>query len=179
MAKEIEQMMNELAQFRNSSSKSKSLLPSLPSAAPVHEIYPKVLLNPVRGQAQSEYAGPDWRYLLIKPGDIIVVYAYLNESTAIGFNTQTGLGGRFPFGCVKVDEEQVDEGVEVYYSTSPSGKYSNSSPSSMVYAEGHYVRVCRWEKDTRWTYAFNQSTLYMGRIFINSNFKKVDWNAKT
>lgn len=35
------------------------------------------------------------------PGDIIIAYAYINEVTAVGFNTRTNLGGRFPVDTAK------------------------------------------------------------------------------
>lgn len=113
------------------------------------------------------------------PGDIIIAYAYINEVTAIGFNTRTNLGGRFPIDTAKKVEPQPHEKVEIFCATHPPVQYGDGSPSFLVYITGQYVRVCRWEKDMRWAYGFNQSTLAMGRFDTRYQFKKVEWREET
>ncbi|CZR68412.1 uncharacterized protein PAC_18311 [Phialocephala subalpina] len=154
--------------------------PILFNAAPspaATTVLPKLLLKAETMQAHSEYTGLDWKHLLIMPGDIIIVYAYINKVTAVGFNTRTNLGGRFPIDTAKKVEPQPHEKAEILFATGSFGQYS--SPSSLAYKTGQYVRVCRWEKDIRWAYGFNQSALDMGRISIVNDFKKVEWREET
>jgi hypothetical protein len=82
------------------------------------------------------------------PGDIIIAYAYINEVTAVGFNTRTNLGGRFPINTTKRVELQPYVEPEILLYIGSSGG-NNSSPSSLAYKSGQYIRVCRREKDTR------------------------------
>ena len=112
------------------------------------------------------------------PGDIIIAYTYINEMTAVGFNTRTNLGGRFPIDTAKKVEPQPRVEPEILLCIGSSGG-DNGSPSSLAYKSGQYIRVCRREKDTRWAYGFNQSTLNMGRISTVNGFQKVEWHKET
>jgi hypothetical protein len=82
-------------------SKGNALPITRPLASAATIVLPKLLLNAETMQAHSAYIGPDWKYLLIMPGDTIIAYAYINEVTAVGFNTRTNLGGRFPVDIAK------------------------------------------------------------------------------
>jgi hypothetical protein len=53
------------------------------------------------------------------PGDIIIAYAYINEVTAVGFNTRTNLGGRSPVNTAKKVVSQPHEKVEIFCATDP------------------------------------------------------------
>ncbi|KAH0559663.1 hypothetical protein GP486_003820 [Trichoglossum hirsutum] len=174
MTEEIERMMMELIALCN---KDDTLLTTRPPAAAAVRVFPKFLLKAVTMQAQSEYAGPDWKHLLIMPGDIIVVYAYINELAAIGFNTRTNLGGLFPVDSVMKVEPQPHEKTEIFLATKSSGQHA-SSPSSLAYDTGQYVRVCRWEKVLSGAYGFNLSTLAMGRFNAKFDFKKIEWHGE-
>jgi hypothetical protein len=169
MTEEIERMMTELT----------ALPTTRPPAPAATTALPKLLLKAETVQAHSEYAGPDWKHLLIMPGDIIIAYAYINEVTAIGFNTRTNLGGRFPVDTTKKVESQPHEKVEIFCATDPPVRYGDENPSSLLYITGQYVRVCRWEKDMRWAYGFNLSTLAMGRFDVRYRFNKVEWHEET
>ena len=46
-------------------------------------------------KAERSYTGANSEHLLVRFDDLINVYAYVNEETAIGFDTRTGLGVRF------------------------------------------------------------------------------------
>jgi len=71
-------------------------------------------------QAHSEYAGPDWKYLLIiMPEDIIIIYEYINELTAVRFNIQPNLGGQFFIDTVKKVEAQPHVKAEIFICTAP------------------------------------------------------------
>ena len=175
MTKEIEPMMTELTALCN---KDDSLPTTRRPAHAATTVLPKLLLKAETMQAHSEYAGPDWRHLLIKPGDTIIAYAYINEVTAVGFNTRTNLGGRFPIDTAKKVDPQPHEKVEILIATAPDVLY-NTSPSSLGYMAGQYVRVCKWEKVGGWAYGFNLSTLAMGRFDGRYQFKKVEWHEET
>jgi len=176
MTEEIERMMTELTALCN---KGNSLPITRPPAPVATTIFPKLLLKAETMQAHSEYAGPDWKHLLIMPGDIIIAYAYINEVTAVEFNTRTNLGGRFPIDTAKKVEPQPHEKAEIFLATHPPVQYGDSSPSSLAYKTGQYVRVCRWEKRLTWAYGFNQSTLAMGRFDVRYHFNKVEWHEET
>jgi len=79
------------------------------------------------------------------PGDIIIAYAYIDEVTAVGFNTRTILGGRFPINTAKKVEPQPYKKAEIFIATHLPVLY-NTSPSTLGYKTGQYVRVRRWEK---------------------------------
>ncbi|KAL5312956.1 hypothetical protein ACEPPN_019382 [Leptodophora sp. 'Broadleaf-Isolate-01'] len=175
MTEEIERMMTELTALCN---KGNSLPTARPPAPAATTILPKLQLKAETMQAHSEYVGPDWKHLLIMPGDIIIAYAYINEVTAVGFNTRTNLGGRFPIDTAYKVDPQPHEKVEIFIATDPPVLY-NTSPSSLRYMTGQYVRVCRWEKDGGWAYGFNLSTLDMGRFDGRYQFKKVEWHGET
>jgi hypothetical protein len=117
MTEEIERMMTELTALCN---KGNSLPTTRPPALAATTVLLKLLLKAVTVQAYSEYAGPDWKYLLIMPGDIIIAYAYINEVTAVGFNTQTNLGGRFPIDTAKKVEPQPLVKPEIFLCISSS-----------------------------------------------------------
>jgi hypothetical protein len=87
MTKEIEQMVAELT--TSNTNKFGSLLIDRPLIPPATAAFPKLLLKVETVQAHSEYTGPDVKHLITMPGDIITVYAYTDEVTAIGFNTRT------------------------------------------------------------------------------------------
>lgn len=176
MTEEIERMMTELTALCN---KGNSLPTTRPPAPAATTVLPKLLLKAETMQAHSEYAGPDWKHLLIMPGDIVIAYAYINEVTAVGFNTRTDLGVQFPIDSAKKVEPQPHEKAEIFFATGSSAQYVNSSPSSLAYKTGQYVRVCRWEKGLAWAYGFNQSTLAMGRFNVKNDFKKVEWREET
>jgi hypothetical protein len=72
MTEEIERMMTELTALCN---KGNSLPTTRPPALAATTVLPKLLLKAVTVQAYSEHAGPEWKYLLIMPGDIIIAYA--------------------------------------------------------------------------------------------------------
>lgn len=175
MTEEIERMMTELTALCN---KGNSLPTTRPPAPAATTVLPKLLLKAETMQAHSEYTGPDWKHLLIMPGDIVIAYAYINEVTAVGFNTRTNLGGRFPIDTAKKVEPQPHVEPEILLCIGSSGG-DNNSPSSLAYKSGQYIRVCRREKDTRWAYGFNQSTLNMGRISTVNGFQKVEWHKET
>jgi hypothetical protein len=175
MTEEIERMMTELIALCN---KGNSLPTTRPPAPAATTVLPKLLLKAETMQAHSEYTGPDWKHLLIMPGDIVIAYAYINEVTAVGFNTRTNLGGRFPIDTVKKVEPQPHVKPEILLCICSTGG-DNNSPSSLAYKSGQYIRVCRREKDMRWAYGFNQSTLNMGRISTVNDFKKVEWHEET
>jgi hypothetical protein len=61
------------------------------------------------------------------PGDIIIAYAYINEVTAVGFNTQTNLGGRFPINTTKKVKPQPLIKPEIFLCIS-STRGDNNSP---------------------------------------------------
>lgn len=127
-------------------------------------------------QADSEYIGPDWKHVLIKPGDIIIVYAYINKVTAVGFNTRTNLGGKFPIATSKKVEPQPYVEPEILISIKSGGV---EGPSSLSYERGQYIRVCRWVEGCE-AYGFNQSTFSMGRVYIvDTGFTKVEWHTET
>jgi hypothetical protein len=171
MTEEIKQMMTELTAHFNSDNSLPTPRPPNPSTATVA---PKLLLITEVVQAHSEYTGPNLKHLLIMPGDIINIYAYLNKATVVGFNTRTFLGGQFPIDIAKKIEPQPDVKTEIFICTSIT--YDASTPSSLGYQIGQYVRVCHWEKDRIWAYGFNQSTLAMGRFDTRYCFKKVEWH---
>jgi hypothetical protein len=135
MTEEIELMMAELTALCN---KGNSLPTTRPPAPAPTTVLPKLLLKAEAMQAHSEYAGPDLRHL---------AYAYINEVTAVGFNTRTNLGGRFPVDSAKKVEPQPHEKAEIFFAIGSSSIYGSSSPSSLGYNTGEYVRVCRREKD--------------------------------
>jgi hypothetical protein len=175
MIEEVERMMTELTALCN---KGNSLSATRPPAPVATTILPKLLLKAETMQAHSEYNGPDWKHLLIMPGDIIIAYAYINGVTAVGFNTRTNLGGRFPIDSAKKVEPQPHVEPEILLCIC-SGGGDTSSPSCLAYKSGEYIRVCRREEDMRWAYGFNQSTLNMGRINTVNYFKKVEWHEET
>jgi hypothetical protein len=175
MTEEIERMMIELTALCN---KGNSLPTTRPPAPAATTVLPKLLLKAATMEAHSEYTGPDWKHLLIMPGDIIIAYAYINEVTAVGFNTRTNLGGRFPINTTTKVKPQPHVKPEILLCICSTGGDKNS-PSYLAYKSGQYIRVCRREKDTRWAYGFNQSTLNMGRISTVNDFKKVEWHEET
>ncbi|KAH9205439.1 hypothetical protein DL95DRAFT_397646 [Leptodontidium sp. 2 PMI_412] len=175
MTEEIERMMAELTALCN---KGDSLSTTCRPAPAATTVLPKLLLKAETMQAHSEYVGPDWKHLLVKPGDTIIAYAYINEVTAVGFNTRTNLGGRFPIDTAKKVDPQPHEKVEIFIATDPHVLYK-TTPTSLEYMAGEYVRVCRWEKDRGWAYGFNLSTLAMGRFDARYLFKKVEWHEET
>merc|ERR1712232_680496 len=62
---------------------------------------PKRLLVKVKPmKAERSYTGANLEDLLVRSGDLIHVYAYIDEENAIGFNTRTNLGGQFPLNIV-------------------------------------------------------------------------------
>jgi len=168
-------MMTELTAL---CSKGNALPTTRPPASAATTVLPKLLLNAETMQAHSAYVGPDWKHLLIMPGDTIIAYAYINEVTAVGFNTRTNLGGRFPVDIAKKVNPQPHEKVEIFIAINPPTIY-DSTPSYFGYMIGQYVRVCRWEKDMHWAYGFNLSTLAMGRFDVRYQFKKVEWHEET
>jgi hypothetical protein len=174
MTKEIEQMMTGLTALCN---KDNSLPTTYPPTPVATKVPPKLLLQAETVQAHSEYIGSDWKHLLVMPGDIIIVYAYINEVTAVGFNTRTNLGGRFPIDKANKIKPQPYVKPEILLAI--ISDRGSDSPSSLSYKSGQYIRVCRREKDTRWAYGFNQSTLSMGRFYTSSDFNKVEWHEKT
>jgi hypothetical protein len=175
MTDEIEQMMAELA--ASDTKKANSCLTTRMPAPVATTVVPKLLLKAETMQAHSEYAGPDWKHLLIMPLDIIIVYAYINKVTAIGFNTRTNLGGRFPIDTSKKVEPQPHLEPEILLCRCSS--MGGSGNALLAYESGQCIRVCRREKDMRWAYGFNQSTLSMGRICTVNDFTKVEWHKET
>lgn len=151
MTEEIEQMITELTALCN---KGDSLPTTRPSAPAATTVLPKLLLKAETMQAHSEYTSPDWKHLLIMLRDIIIAYAYINEVTAVRFNTRTNLGGRFPIDTVKKVEPQPYIKPEILLCICSTGE-DNNSPTSLAYKRGQYIRVCRREKDMRWAYGFN------------------------
>ncbi|TVY14594.1 hypothetical protein LARI1_G006418 [Lachnellula arida] len=179
MTKEIERMMTQITAPYTKDNPNPLLITRPPPPAPVAPaVTPKLLLKAETMQAHSEYIGPDWKHVLIKPGDILIVYAYINKVTAVGFNTRTHLGGRFPVDISKKVEPQpyVEPDILLCLISSCG---ENSDPSSLAFKSGQYIRVCRREKDARSAYGFNQSTLSMGKIPLNNNFTKVEWHKAT
>jgi hypothetical protein len=131
MTEEIERMMTELTALCN---KGNSLPTTRPSAPATTTVLPKLLLKAKTMQAHSEYTGPDWKYLLIMPGDIIIAYAYINEVTAVGFNTRTNLGGRFPIDTAKKVEPRPHEKAEIFFATLEyaGGKRIYGGPTALI-----------------------------------------------
>jgi hypothetical protein len=170
MTEDIKQMVTELATIFEEGS---TLLTPRPSVAPT---IPRHLLNAETLWANHEYNGPDWKHLLVKPGDQINVYAFIDEVTAIGFNTRTGLGGRFPVNIAEKFDPGSPEKPEILLCITAVGSNSSDNPFSLSIKIGHYVRVCRRESTSNLVYGFNQSTLDMGTFDPrNINFKKVEW----
>jgi hypothetical protein len=181
MTEDIKQMMTELTAPFNNDNSLPTPRPPKPSMTAVPKpstttVAPNLLLKTEVVQAHSEYTGPDWKHLLIMPGDVINVYAYLNEATVVGFNTRTFLGGRFPIDITKKIEPQSDVKAEIFICTSRS--YEAGNPESLRYEIGQYVRVCHWETDFGRAYGFNQSTLAMGKVDTRYCFKKVEWHKE-
>jgi len=175
MTEEIERLMTDLTALCNNGDS----LPTTRPPAPAASTFPKHLLKAETMQAHTEYAGPDWKHLLIMPGDTIIVYAYINEVTAVGFNTRTNFGGRFPIDTAKKVDPQPQEKVEIFVATHHLNQNSNGSLSSLAYKTGQYVRVCRWEEGLVSAYGFNLSTLAMGTFVPRYRFKKVEWHDET
>ncbi|TVY89860.1 hypothetical protein LAWI1_G005417 [Lachnellula willkommii] len=176
ITEEIERMMTE---FTAPYTKDNSLMatrPPAPVVAPA--VTPKLLLNAETMQAHSGYIGPDWKHVLIKPGDIIIVYAYINEVTALGFNTRTNLGGRFPIATSKKVEPQPHVELDILFCERSCLPGEKEGPSSLAYMHGQYIRVCMREEN-KFAYGFNQSTLSMGRINPLGGFTKIEWHKET
>jgi hypothetical protein len=77
--------------------------------------------------------------------DIIIAYAYINEVTAVRFNTRTNLGGRFPVNTTKKVEPQPYMKPEILLCICLTGGDKNS-PSSLAYKSGQYIKVCKRER---------------------------------
>jgi hypothetical protein len=82
------------------------------------------------------------------PRDTIIAYAYINEVTAVGFNTRTNLGGRFPVDIAKKVNPQPHEKVKIFIAINPPDMH-DTTLSYFGYMTRQYVRVCKWEKDMR------------------------------
>ncbi|TEY70356.1 hypothetical protein BOTCAL_0106g00310 [Botryotinia calthae] len=175
MTEEIERMMTELTALCNKGDSISTTRTPEPAGA---TLFPKLLSKPERMQAHSEYPGPNLTHLLLMPGDTIIAFAYVSEVIAVGFNTRTNLGGRFPVNTVKRIDPQAHEKVEIFIAKSPLTVHDNA-PFPLNYKTGQYVRVCSWEKDRRYTYGFNLSTLAMGRFDVRYQFQKIEWLEET
>ena len=126
MTEDIKQMMTELTALFN---KDDSLPKPRPPNPSTTAVAPKLLLKPEVVQAHSEYLGPGWKHLLVMPGDVIDVYAYLNKTTVIGYNTRTHLGGQFPVDIAKKIDLQPNLKAEFF--TCTLGTDAATTPESL------------------------------------------------
>lgn len=125
-------------------------------------------------KAERSYTGANLEDLLVRSGDLINVYAYIDEENAIGFNTQTNLGGQFPLKIVSEvgPEAHTDPEVLVCKSSIRYGTgFGHLQPE-----EGHYVSVCSWEANKTWGYGFNHQTLAMGTFNVKA-FNPIRWKC--
>ncbi|KAB8297612.1 hypothetical protein EYC80_001420 [Monilinia laxa] len=175
MTEEIERMMTELTALCN---KDDSLSTTRTPAPAATTVFPKLLSKPEMMQAHSGYAGPNLTHLLMMPGDTIIAYAYINEVIAVGFNTRTNLGGRFPINTTKRVHPQPHEKVEIFIAKNSLNVY-DLNQFLLSYEAGQYLRVCSWEKSMYYAYGFNLSTLAMGRFDVRYPFKKIEWLEET
>ncbi|KAF7914992.1 hypothetical protein BELL_1115g00020 [Botrytis elliptica] len=167
---EIEKMMTELTALCNKGESISTIGTPAPAAT---KVFPKLLAKPETMQAHSGYVGPNSTHLLMMPGDTIIAHAYIDEMIAVGFNTRTNLGGRFPVNNTKSVDPQPNEKVEMFIATDAPSTY-NCGPLPLTYKTGHYVRVCSWEKSKLYAYGFNLSTFAMGRFDVRYSFKRIE-----
>ncbi|KAM0308096.1 hypothetical protein ACHAO8_010320 [Botrytis cinerea] len=171
MTEEIERMMTDLIVLCNKGDSISTTRTPEPAGTTV---FPKLLSRPKTMQAKSGYAGPNLTHLLSMPGDTIIAYAYISEVIAVGFNTRTNLGGRFPVDTANMVYPQPDEKVEIFIAKNPLTIY-NDTPFLLNYKAGQYIRACSWEEDRIYAYGFNLSTLAMGRFDVRYDFNKIEW----
>ena len=91
-----------------------------------------------------DVTGANLEHLLVRFDDLINVYAYVNEETAIGFDARTGLGGRFSVKIASEVESESPTESEVLICRS-SSRYGTGL-RHLPYEEGHYVSVCNWDE---------------------------------
>jgi hypothetical protein len=173
MMEEVERMITELAALCNEGNVLAITRPPAPAATTVPP--KKLLLTAKLMRAHSEYCGPDSKHLLIIPEDTIIVYAYITDVIAVGFNTRTCLGGRFPINIMSLQPLSYVKPEILLAKKNCSGDVLY-----LAYKSGQYVRVYRREiVGGNWAYGFNQSTLSMGRINTLYDFDKVEWSDMT
>ena len=120
------------------------------------------MLNGETVRAISDYFGPNHDHLLIQRDDSIIVYFWSNDKKlAVGFNSRTKLGGKFPGEVVeKVLQQPVVKCETFVASTSEGG-----SKNDLAVKPGDYIRVCTWDdKYQNSFYGLNQRTRMMGKI---------------
>ena len=154
-------------------SKNRSVAPEPNSPTSSTAItFPKLLNDMEAMKAEVAFTGTDIKHLLVKAGDRIHIYAYIDQEIAIGFNAQTNLGGKFPISIGQKINPEPHEKTEIFVSKS-TVRYG-TGVGNLSYEEGQYVRVCRWETGRTWAYGFNLHTFAMGR-FNTKAFKQIIW----
>lgn len=130
MTEEIERMMTELTVLCNKGDSISTTRTPEPAGTTV---FPKLLSKPETMQANSGYAGPNPTHLLLMPGDTIIAYAYISEVIAVGFNTRTNLGGRFPVNTAKRIGPQPHDKVKIFIAKNPHNVIHKDNPFPLSY----------------------------------------------
>lgn len=117
--------------------------------------------------ANEIYVGKNYRFLKVKPGDRVVVHAWIGETEAIGFNEQNDTAGRIPIEHLdfNVQHQQRYE-IETFLS-GETFRFCQKWDDCLVSSPGDRIRVCSWDGGRRITgTGLNLATGQIGKFSL-------------
>ncbi|KAF2420322.1 hypothetical protein EJ08DRAFT_738669 [Tothia fuscella] len=132
--------------------------------------HPRIFLGGEIMTAQHDYATGDSRQLLVKRGDILHVYARVNLKVAAGFNSNTGIGGCFPWEIGTIEEGERSKKPDIIIANKSE---NTDSRKWLGVRAGDYVRL--YSRTGNNSYAMNLSSFEVGEFWLlGKDYKKHD-----
>jgi hypothetical protein len=166
MTTEIKDMMSSLMVVIQSGSHTITKPPSKPPG-PERQ----VLHNPLSFEAKTVYTGKDYRYLVARQFDHIIVHAWENKKMemAVAYNVRSNMSGLIPAEFLQKTEWRSRARCEICLTLSKSDK-----TGGLAWKSGHYIRICKWDDyKKRGGVGFNLATGNIGQFHTSAHKLKV------
>jgi hypothetical protein len=169
MTEEIDRMLADLIGIRNDDNLSAPATPNitLPPTVPATAMYPRLLVACDKVRAHTEYLSEEAKHLAIRVGDVIDVYVYVDDTTAVGFNRRSKAGGAFPIEMADIITPGPREDIDMLYCDFGPGDLEDQY--DLECRLGDFIRVLD-KGEHGDVYGFNQRTFDMGRLDVGIYF---------
>ena len=124
----------------------------------------EVLPTPASFSIKAGYSGPDYKYLVAKARDCVVVCAKANQF-ALAYNPRNYAAGQIPWELLERSETQATIGSEVYLALrSHKGDLCHGSLS---WKAGEHIRVYKWVDRKSLGIGLNMATKEIGAFSVD------------
>ena len=131
----------------------------------------KLLSTPIGFLVKVEYTGKNYKHLVVKPGDQVVVCARDNQF-ALAYCLRNNMAGRIPLEHLEKEESQ--SAISSAVCLALLSRKGNLRNGNLVWKAGEYIRVYKWDDHRKISgIGLNLATKEIGRFYGGTSDLKV------